>query len=182
MHDGPTCGAKTRAGHPCLNAPLTGGTRCRMHGGATPRARDAARRRVAEQEATAAARVLLRAAAPVDNPLAAILQLAGEALAWLEALREQAQARLDAGDLVSVGENGESVRAEVALYERALDKAASVLNLAATKNVEARLTALAERDMARVESAYAAVWQAGRDGLPLEEARRRAARHLRSVA
>jgi len=28
------CGAKTRSGKPCKNAPVTGKKRCRMHGGA----------------------------------------------------------------------------------------------------------------------------------------------------
>lgn len=32
-----TCGAKTRSGEPCKNAPVTGSRRCRMHGGKTPR-------------------------------------------------------------------------------------------------------------------------------------------------
>lgn len=31
------CGAKTRNGETCKNPPVTGRTRCRMHGGATPR-------------------------------------------------------------------------------------------------------------------------------------------------
>ena len=31
------CGAKTRSGAPCKNAPVTGANRCRMHGGKTPR-------------------------------------------------------------------------------------------------------------------------------------------------
>lgn len=35
MH-GQTCGAKTRDGDPCKNAPVTGSKRCRMHGGKTP--------------------------------------------------------------------------------------------------------------------------------------------------
>src|SRR3712207_2291629 len=30
------CGAKTRDGDPCKNAPVTGRTRCRMHGGKQP--------------------------------------------------------------------------------------------------------------------------------------------------
>lgn len=34
------CGAKTRAGTPCQRAPLAGRTRCRLHGGATPRGRE----------------------------------------------------------------------------------------------------------------------------------------------
>jgi hypothetical protein len=32
-----TCGAKTRAGTPCQIPPVNGRTRCRLHGGATPR-------------------------------------------------------------------------------------------------------------------------------------------------
>lgn len=31
------CGAKTRAGLPCRLPPVKGRTRCRMHGGSTPR-------------------------------------------------------------------------------------------------------------------------------------------------
>lgn len=45
------CGAKTRDGDPCRNPPMSGATRCRMHGGATPRGRAAAERRLAEAEA-----------------------------------------------------------------------------------------------------------------------------------
>ena len=48
------CGAKTRDGDPCRNAPLPGQLRCRMHGGASPQARAAAERRLAEAEAVRA--------------------------------------------------------------------------------------------------------------------------------
>lgn len=34
---GQTCGAKTRSGAPCKKAPKKGRTRCRLHGGATPK-------------------------------------------------------------------------------------------------------------------------------------------------
>ena len=37
MSPATTCGAKTRAGSPCRRAPATGRSRCRLHGGATPR-------------------------------------------------------------------------------------------------------------------------------------------------
>jgi len=46
-----TCGAKTRDGDPCRNPPMTGRLRCRMHGGSTPRSKQAAERRLAEAEA-----------------------------------------------------------------------------------------------------------------------------------
>jgi hypothetical protein len=175
-------GHRKSDGAPCGMNPATGADVCRMHGGAAPQVAAAASRRAAEQEAERAIRRVLGDAKPVTNPLEAILQLAGESLAWLEALRDRAQERLTSGQLIYSTEHGQQAAAEIQLYERAMDKAAHVLNLAATKNVEARLTALAERDMARVEAAYQAVWQAGRDGLTLDEARRRAARHLRSVA
>ncbi|MFK5281667.1 HGGxSTG domain-containing protein, partial [Lacticaseibacillus paracasei] len=45
------CGAKTRAGTPCNRWPPPGATRCRLHGGATPRSKAAAARRIAQAEA-----------------------------------------------------------------------------------------------------------------------------------
>lgn len=40
------CHAHNRAGKPCRNRPIPGGTVCRMHGGAAPQARNAARIRL----------------------------------------------------------------------------------------------------------------------------------------
>lgn len=40
---GKTCGAKTRSGEPCKRAPAKGRTRCRLHGGATPKGRQNAK-------------------------------------------------------------------------------------------------------------------------------------------
>ena len=37
MHGTPRCSARSRSGAACRNAPVTGRTRCRMHGGASPR-------------------------------------------------------------------------------------------------------------------------------------------------
>ncbi len=34
MHQSPRCGAKTRAGTPCMSPAVKGKKRCRMHGGA----------------------------------------------------------------------------------------------------------------------------------------------------
>ncbi len=49
---GPTCGAKTRNGGTCQKPPLAGATRCRLHGGDSPRAKAAAADRIAEATAT----------------------------------------------------------------------------------------------------------------------------------
>jgi hypothetical protein len=38
LRQAPRCLARTRAGTPCQKAASTGKKRCRMHGGATPRA------------------------------------------------------------------------------------------------------------------------------------------------
>jgi hypothetical protein len=118
-------------------------------------------------------------AAPVTNPLERLLVLAGEVEAWLTVTRTRVE---EAEQLIGAGAAGEQERAIVRLYERALDRAARLLEGIARLDIESRLTAIAERDMARVEAAYADVWQAGRDGLPLDEARRRAARHLRAAS
>lgn len=47
----PICGAKTRAGTPCLAAPCKGSKRCRMHGGAAPQVKAKAAERIAEGKA-----------------------------------------------------------------------------------------------------------------------------------
>ncbi|MDJ0321845.1 HGGxSTG domain-containing protein [Pseudarthrobacter sp. PS3-L1] len=45
------CGAKKKDGTPCKMLPMAGATRCRRHGGASPRSKIAAAKRVAETEA-----------------------------------------------------------------------------------------------------------------------------------
>ena len=43
---GALCGAKTSAGTPCRRSPMKGGTKCVLHGGGSPLARQAAERRL----------------------------------------------------------------------------------------------------------------------------------------
>lgn len=98
-HERPRCGAKTRTPdqHPCKLPPVKGATRCRKHGGATPRSKAAAERRLAEE---AAAKAVQTYGLPVDvSPTEALLEevryTAGH-VAWLrERVRE-----LEAKDLV----------------------------------------------------------------------------------
>jgi hypothetical protein len=52
------CRATTRNGNRCGNPPVTGAVVCRMHGGAAPQVRDAARRRLLEAADPAAARLV----------------------------------------------------------------------------------------------------------------------------
>ena len=44
--EGATCGAKTSAGNACRRSPIRGGTKCCLHGGGSPLARQAAERRL----------------------------------------------------------------------------------------------------------------------------------------
>ena len=44
--EGAMCGAKTAAGNPCRRSPIRGGSRCVLHGGASPLARQEAERRL----------------------------------------------------------------------------------------------------------------------------------------
>lgn len=44
------CGAKKKNGEPCRAPKAKGGTRCRRHGGASPRSQEAAKKRLAAQE------------------------------------------------------------------------------------------------------------------------------------
>lgn len=169
---------RKRTGQPCQARPEEGSTVCRIHGGAARQVKRAAAERRAEA-ATVATLESLGTAAPVGNPLEHLLRLAGEVEQWLAVTRAR---MTETQHLIMIGEGGEDARAIVKLYERALDKAAGVLTAIAKLDIEARLTAIAERDLARVEAAYAEVWAAGRDGLPLDDARRRAARHLRAAS
>lgn len=125
----------------------------------------------AEREVQALAAQLLATAAPVVNPLERLLALAGETDAWLTAARVRVGGLLDADTLTTWGESGEDVKALVKVYERALDRTASQLAAIAKLDIEKRLTAIAERDHARLEHGVEAAWLAGRQGLELEAAR-----------
>lgn len=173
-----TCGARKRQEpHDACKRPAGWGTdhvgvgSCRYHGGASPSGKKAAATVKAEREVQALAAQLLATAAPVVNPLERLLALAGETDAWLTAARVRVGGLLDADTLTTWGESGEDVKALVKVYERALDRTASQLAAIAKLDIEKRLTAIAERDHARLEHGVEAAWLAGRQGLELEAAR-----------
>jgi hypothetical protein len=135
------CGAKTRLGQPCRRPALAGATRCRMHGGASPQARQKAHLRLVEREAR---QVLDREGiiAPLVDPLSALQELAGEALE----LKRYFADRLSALEQLRYeGRAGEQLRAEVALFERALDRAQKFALDLAKLGLESRLVAVTEQ-------------------------------------
>lgn len=87
MEDKPRCGAKKKDGTPCGKWPLEGATRCRLHGGASPQAREAAQRR---QQATMIRKTLGDVPDDVD-PAQALLELVKLKYAEMHWLRAKVQ-------------------------------------------------------------------------------------------
>ncbi|WP_326768657.1 hypothetical protein OG978_32705 [Streptomyces sp. NBC_01591] len=119
--------------------------------------------------------------APVTDPLHALLELAGQTLAWQSATAELVN-RLE--NIRYAGSNGaEQLRAEIALYERAMDRASSVLSSIARLNIEERVARVTERQAEVVTGAVVAgLTAAGVTGEQLVVAQRAAAQHLREHA
>lgn len=93
------CKARTRAGKQCGNAPIEGGTVCRMHGGAAPQVKKRAAMRLLElidPAITTLAREMATATRSSDRQRAAnsILDRAG-------VVRREAPAKEDVYDLVA---------------------------------------------------------------------------------
>ena len=88
--DLPRCGAHTQAGGLCVNVPMNGQARCRMHGGASPQAKAKAKERI--QQAAARAAVELFAGRRDIDPGSALLELvqwtAGEVDYWRGRVRQ----------------------------------------------------------------------------------------------
>lgn len=118
--------------------------------------------------------------APVEDPLQALLKIAGQVLAWQEAtaslVNELEEVRYEGAT------GAEQLRAEVALYERAMDRAVAVLSAIARLNIEERLARVTERQAdAVIDAIDAALATAGVTGQDAARAKQAAARHLRSV-
>lgn len=120
---------------------LSGGlTRCKHHGGSLTKSKVAATERRLEEEVT---RLLAdRTPGPVTNPLEAFQLLLGEVLAVKEAFAERVA---ELQHLTVTDQLGrEDVRALLAAYERALDRAGRLLVDAARLGIDERLVRLAE--------------------------------------
>ncbi|WP_050795829.1 hypothetical protein [Parafrankia sp. EUN1f] len=106
-----------------------------MHLGTKPAASIAAH--------TAVAELARRGVTPVDNPLTALAELAGEIVAVKDIFRERVAA-LDSESWRYNGQGAEQLRAEITLYERALDRSVSVLANIAKLRIDERLARITE--------------------------------------
>lgn len=164
----PRCGAKTRqeGSHEFCQQPAgwgsdhVGAGTCKLHGGNTKNQKVGAAKVIADREARRALAEL--DVAPVDDPLTALSQLAGQVVAWQEAIAGMVN---QLGDHVRYegAAGAEQLRAEVALYERAMDRTNSVLSTIARLDIDARLTRIEE---AKAQLLMDAV-QAGLDAISL---------------
>lgn len=178
----PRCtGHSSRTGDPCKLWPVKGSTVCHKHGGAAPQVRKKATLRLVESSARELFGRIAPEPVPVDNPLAAYADFAGRVMAWLDLMDSQ----LD--DLRSVGYEservGEQIHAAIQLYERAMDRANTVLASYARLNIDERLSGITERQAEQVVRALDAVIAfLGASGPQAIEARKVGAQQLRLVA
>ena len=98
---------------------------------------------------------------PVTEPTKALMELAGEAIAFKEILSEHV-AKLN--EMRYEGKAGEQIRGELEAYERALDRAEHFCNNLAKLNLEERRVKVEQAQVLLVTQALdAAMAQAGLD-------------------
>lgn len=173
------CAAHRSDGVLCEKWAVKGMRVCRTHGGASPQARAAAELRLLEGEARTLFEKVVPEIVPLDNPLEAYRMFAGRVMAWLT-LMEQLLADLESPRYR--GAAAEQIRGEVLLYERAMDRANTVLGTYAKLGIDERLVRISERQAEILVSALkAGLNAAGVTPAQRELAHAEIARQLRSV-
>lgn len=137
-----------RTGEPCKNSPVTGALVCFQHGGALPPVKKAAVKNATE------AKVRREIASMRDIPqltsvgdvYTELLEIASSCRQWRLLLEDRVSYLNDLG--YSSQESGEQVRADVLLFERALERSAKVGEALARLNLDERRAALDERTAA----------------------------------
>jgi hypothetical protein len=122
-------------------------------------------------------------APPVTNPLEELQKIAGEIVAWKNIARAAVAQLHESQWRYTKSRLGEQIRAEILIYERALDRAERCLVNIAKLNIDQRLAAVSERRQDLIERAVTAALQAS--GLDLEgqdKARKVLRRELRAAS
>jgi len=140
------CGRMTRQKKPCTNSPVAGADVCRMHGGAAPQVKAKAQERIAEEKARrrlGQLEAVLGSVEPVTNPLLELSKLAGEAIRWKQIIAERVAElqQLRYEDL----KGAEQMRAEIAIFERSLDRCSTILTSIVRLNIDERLATITDR-------------------------------------
>lgn len=180
-------------GNRCAQTAEPGTTVCRFHGGKAPQVQAKAAERVVEQQVR---RSLARLdVPPVEDPFTELGKLAGQVVSWKDALAALVNRLVEDAPCEQCGAAGgrlryesfatgaEQLRSEVSLFERAMDRCATVLGLMAKLNIDERMARISERQAAAVIRAIdVALATAGVTGPAAQEARGAAARELRKAA
>lgn len=181
VRDGKCGGPKRQGGGTCGQAagwgtPHPGSGRCKLHGGCSPSHVTAG---LNEQAARELARLDVE---PVGNPLEELGRLAAQAVAWKDAMAGKVN-ELN-GRLRYESENGgEQLRAEILLWERALDRCVMTLTAIVKLNIEGRLASVREATADMLDQALqAALASSGCDVDGQQRAREAFRRHLKVVA
>lgn len=146
-HGDALCGARKRQSDGTCTQVAGWGTdhvgvgRCKLHGGNTKNQRTAALEQQVEAQAHRAL-AGLGVSEPVANPLLELQRLAGEIVAFKDALRGMVE-RLNT--VRYDGPVGEQVRGEIVVYERALDRAARVLRDITALRIDERIVEIQSR-------------------------------------
>lgn len=137
------CTARSkRTGDPCRNPPVLGSTVCRMHGGSARQVKAKAARRMAESRIRRSLdEVGVR---EIDNPLDELRRLTAEVVTWKDVLASHV-ANLTEQMRYTDDKGGEQLRSEVALYERAMDRAGKFLEAWARLGIDAMLAEMQVR-------------------------------------
>lgn len=187
FRDKALCGGKKRQGEGTCARPAGWGTdhvgagRCKLHGGCAPSGRKAGSLKLVEQQARQLFGKVVPDIVPVDNPLAAYAAFAGEVMAWKQLMASL----LEDLSIVAVTSEfqGEQIAGAVQLYERAMDRANTVLSSYARLRIDDRLAVISKQQADMVMRAIEAVITLfGATGDRAIEARTLAARHLRVAA
>ena len=119
--------------------------------------------------------------APVTDPLAALSAIAGAVVAWKDMLAGKVNTLTSLRYETEVG--GEQLRAEVALWERALDRCGKFLVDIAKLNIEERMARVTEAQAEMAEKALmATLGELGFTPQQQRDAQVKLGRHLRAVS
>lgn len=136
----PKCtGTSVRTGKPCQAYPVHGAKVCVAHGGAAPQVKAKAAQRVLEEQAR---KQLARLdITPIEDPLTELAAVTAQVLAWKDAwaakVNELSSVRYET-------EGGEQLRAEIAVWERALDRCERFLTAMARLDIDNRLAQISQ--------------------------------------
>lgn len=139
----------------CGRALKNGAVVCKNHGGNLPKAQSAAQLRVANAQATKEALDRLKADKDRSHDTVTEMdRLAAEAIVFKDVCRDRLDTLLTNDEIRYKGNAGEQLRAEVALYERALDRCNTILSTNVRLNIHEKKIELEKAKAVLVASAF----------------------------